>query len=187
MLILPKLQAPNVPLFLHDNTNDIQQINSYLQTLIGYFYECREEVIGVPSFQALVGVGVDGAGAAVRADLWPDAVTTTHMYYLPFDSTYAGQALTLTLARRAGAAAGTASMSTTAYRFRDGAAFTLITSQTTDFTPGDTATHYTSIIIPVTNILAGDILRIDIQRTGGAGPDTLAAIVANDGLIANFS
>lgn len=47
-LILQKLEAPPVPLLLSgDDTRDIENLNSYLQSLVGYFYTCDAPVVDV--------------------------------------------------------------------------------------------------------------------------------------------
>lgn len=180
MLILPKLQAPPVPLLVNDPVKSIEQINSYLQSLLAYFYSCNEEVIGSPTTQNLT--------ASVGPLTWPDGVVTAHSYLLHLDQTYKGGDITITLARRALiVAATTAVMAASAHRFRDGIAFATVFSELINFTPGDNFTHYTTLTIPSTvGLLPGDIIRIDIARNGTDVGDTFASAVANDGLSVSY-
>ena len=134
-------------------------------------------------------IPVRGYTSTTPEPSWPDSATNTVQLGFVVPSDYASGDLTIKLARRVGALSGTtAVMNRTTYRFRDATAFVTVESAVAmNFSPANTNTAVLSITIAAANFVAGDFIRIDIERLGADAADNLTQTVGFDGCSAEYS
>jgi hypothetical protein len=176
MFILPRLEVPEVPLTYTNDKLNLDAVLNYLQSLVGYFYNCNAPIL--EQDQILTG----STGVGTTTAYWPEGVITNIIFHVNISSAYTGGNLTFKINRR-GTVTGTAIMAYHAYRFRDNAAFvTLATAVAINFTPADVNNHITTVTLTSPNIQAGDTIRLDISRDGTHAGDTMTSNVENDGI-----
>lgn len=181
MLILPKLEVPLFPLTTRVDQINIEQINSYLQSLIGYFYSCNAFVIEHDQ------VMVSSSSGGGRTDAWPDGFTSVIYNTVIVSPLYKGGDVIFKVVRR-GAATGTAVMRYYAYRLRNSAAFLALASAVSiNYTPGNTNTNTTTVTLTGLDITVGDILRFDVERLGNDAGDTMVGDVINEAITVSFA
>ncbi len=140
----------------------------------------RTEVVAV--------MHVSGTTDVTAAASWNDAVNTLNSFWWYVSDSYASGDLSFKIYRRSVTGANTAVMAWSANRIRDGAAGSGAVGTTSiNFTPGDAATHATTLTVPAATFAVGDLVRIDITRTGGDGADTMASAVGFDGMTVTYT
>lgn len=181
MFVLLRLEVPIPPLLYESEKINIENINSYLQSLTGYFYSCNALLL--EHDQTMTASG----GAGGRIDAWPDTVSSVIYNTVIVSHAYTGGDIIFKVSRR-GAAAGTAVMVYNIYRLRDGAApIALAGAGTINYTPGNTNTNTTTITLTGLDVTAGDIIRFDVIRLGADAGDTMLGDVANEAITVSFA
>jgi hypothetical protein len=184
--ILHRLEAPLIPLLTMNHEFNIEEINSYLHSLVDFLYNCNAQIVEQDYMLNSTGYNASSL-APLPSNFWADAISTVVTHMITITPAYTGGDVVFKIYRRATVASGTASMTWVAYRFRDGTALTNLGTATIDFTPGDINTHLTTVTLTTPSILPGDVIRLDILRDGLGGGDNLAGFVANDGVTLSFS
>jgi len=195
-LTLTTITAPTVPLITGVNDRrDIDIIIDYLNTLVDYFVNCNIPISTAPIITATTtrveGVSTyaldGGTFVPLSPIFWADGVHTIHLAFYKVPAYYSGGDLTFNLLRE-GAAAGTAVMNWAAYRFRDNTTIAAAVASTPlNFTPGDTNSHNIALTIPAAMFTVGDTLRVDVERLGADGGDTMVGVVQNRGFTVSFT
>lgn len=161
------------------------KFDNFVQAVEDEFGDIDRDQLSTQAGRVAVPFYTGDLGAAGSS--WDDAVTDTAFFWLPIPDDYVSGDLTWRILRR-GAATNTAVMRKTSNRFRPSAAPVVIDSAVNiDFTPGNTNTQSLAATITAANFQVGDVIRMDIQRLGADGGDTMTAAVFLDGVWVEYT